>query len=247
MIEFLPNFGPDAFLVAVWFLMAMWNTSVGPTGGVNFATMASILPPNAVIPIQAVVEASSGVYRLWLLRSFVDLTFLSGFIGGGVIGFLIGIGLRFVAEPSDAALQIIMGGFILLTAWLPLAQVIAKRRSFPFGVGLATSMIGLFVGGVAALISAAAEQRDSNHRQVIATMTGGLLFHHGVKAALFGFFGFSFAGYAPLIAALLVAAFVGTWLGRRLLFDVPQHVIKPIFKALVTLLALNLIWRGLTG
>lgn len=245
MIEVLPLFGLEWFLVAIFFLMSFWNTSVGPTGGVNFAAMASILPPAAVLPVQAVVEAVSNIYRLWLLRFFIDWSFLLGFFGGGAVGFIIGIMLRFVAEPSDQLLQIVMGSFILITAWLPLTRLVASQKSFSWGAGLITSLLGLFVGGVAALIAAAAERNDDDHRQVIATMTGGLLFHHSIKASLFGFFGFSFIAYAPLIAAMLVAGFVGTWIGRHLLFNLPPGIIKSVFKAVITLLALNLLRQGL--
>jgi len=239
--------GPEFLLIAVWFLVALWNTSIGPTGGINFATMASILPPGAVIPVQALVEVASHLYRLWLLWLFIDWTFLFSFAAGGALGFALGVGLRFIATPPDGVLQIVMGSFILITAWLPLTKAGSDKRSFPLGVGLITSIVGLFTGGVAALLAAAAEQKDNDHQKVIATMTGGMLFHYGVKAALFGFFGFSFVGYAPLIAALLVAGFVGTWIGHRLLFNVPQHIIKPVFKALVTVLALNLVRQGLTA
>lgn len=247
MIELDPLSLSDLVLVAVWFFVSLWNTSVGPTGGITFATMASILPPSAVIPIQALVEATSSLYRLWLLRLHVDWRFLVLFVIGGSLGFALGIGARFVAEPSDDLLRVIMGCFILAATWLPIGKVIAHQQSFPWLVGLSTSFVSLFVGGVAALIAAAIDQKHEDHRRVVATMTGSLIYQHGVKVVLFGLFGFAFAAYAHLMVAMLIAAVAGTWIGKHLLFTLPQTIIKPVFKMLVSLLAIGLLWQGLVG
>ncbi|MGI9417951.1 MAG: TSUP family transporter [Geminicoccaceae bacterium] len=247
MIELFSFSGPEIILIAIFLFTSAWNMSVGPTGGVNFVATAVLLSPGAAVPIQALVEAAFGSYRLLLLRQFVDRAFLWQFVAGAVVGFAIGVGLRFIAAPSENVLYIIMGSLILVTAWLPMAEVVARWRPFRVSVGMITSVIGLFAGGIGALIAAAAERNDSDHRQVIATMSGSLLFHHTAKAALFGVFGFSFVDHAPLIVALLVSGLLGTWIGRQVLFDMPPHILKPTFKALVTALACYLLWKGLAA
>lgn len=244
MLEFSLS-GPELFLVAVWFGVALWNTSVGPTGGVTFATMASILPPTAVIPIQAVVESASSVFRVILLRDFVDLRFLFLFMIGGSVGFLVGLGARTFMPPSDAILQIIMGSFILLTTWVPISKLNLKSEGIPWIVGLATSFASLFIGGVAALIAAAIDQKHRDHGEVIATMTASLIYQHSIKVIIFGMLGFSFAAYADLMIAMFIAAIAGTWLGKRILVNVPQHIIKTVFKLLVTCLGVKVLADGL--
>ena len=238
---------PELMLIALWFSVALWNTSVGPTGGITFATMASVLPPSVVIPVQALVEASSSVFRLWLLRLFVDWRFLLSFVVGGAVGFALGLAVRVVTQPSEDALRIVMGIFILLTTWIPLAHFIANPQGFPWLIGSVTSLTSLFTGGVATLIAAALDKKHDDHRKVIATMTASLIYQHAIKVVIFGMLGFSFATYAPLMAAMFAAAVAGTWIGKRLLINVPQWVVKPIFKALVTVLGAKLIVDGAAG
>lgn len=239
--------GSDLVLVLVWFSVSLWNTSVGPTGGVTFATMASVLPPTAVIPIQAVVEASSSLFRVWLLRDLVDVRFLVPFVIGGALGFGFGLVARFVTPPSDDLLRIFMGSFILITAWAPVAKLRTGSDWLPWLVGLVTSFVSLFVGGVAALIAAAVDQKHADHGKVIATMTASLIYQHGVKIVIFGLLGFSFGAFAELMVAMFLAAIAGTWVGKRVLIGVPQSVVKPIFKALVTILGAKLIFDGASG
>lgn len=239
--------GPELLLVAVWFGVSLWNTSVGPTGGITFATMASVLPPMAVIPIQAVVESASSVFRVFLLRDLVDLRFLALFVIGGSIGFALGLATRALLPLSDALLQIIMGTFILLTTWVPLSKFRLESKSVPSIIGLLTSFASLFIGGVAALIAAAISQTSTQHGQVIATMTASLIFQHSIKVLIFGILGFSFAAYADLMVAMFAAAIAGTWVGKRILVNVPQDLIKTIFKILVTCLGFKVLVDGVTG
>ena len=236
---------PELILVGVWFGVSLWNTSVGPTGGITFATMASILPPTAVIPLQAVVESASSVFRVYLLRDLVNLRFLMLFMIGGSAGFLIGLVARTYMPPSDALLQIIMGAFILLTTWVPLSKLHLKGKGVPWIVGLATSFASLFIGGVAALIAAAINQKSSEHGEVIATMTASLIYQHTIKVLIFGLLGFSFAAYTELMIAMFLAAIAGTWVGKRILINVPQEIIKTIFKVLVTGLGLKVLADGI--
>lgn len=238
----------ELLLIGLWFSVALWNTSVGPTGGITFATMASVLPPNAAIPIQAMVEGISSVLRLWLLRIHIDWHFLRSFILGGILGFALGAVVRVVTNPSDDFLLVIMGVLILATSWLPLGAALANHSGFPWFIGMFSSLISLFSGGGAALIAASVDKKHDDHRITIATMTASLIFQHMVRVAIFGLFlGFSFGKYAVLMVLMTVAALIGTWVGKRFLINVPQRIIKPIFKALVTILGVQLILSGIMG
>ncbi len=237
----------DFILIFLWFGVSLWNTSVGPTGGITFATMAAILPPTAVIPLQAMVEAASSVFRVAILRRMVDLKFLTTFIISGAIGFFVGLLARSYLPPSDELLKVIMGGFILITTWIPLSSLQVQGPKFSWFVGVSTSFMSLFVGGVAALIAAALHQKHEDHGKVIATMTASLLYQHSVKILIFGLLGFSFAAYAELIVAMFLAAVAGTFIGRHILVNAPQRFIKIAFKILVTLLGAKILFDGLSG
>lgn len=56
-------------LIIVVFFSGVWNTAVGPTGGIVFVALAATLSPAVAVPIQSIVQGVSGLYRAWVLRT----------------------------------------------------------------------------------------------------------------------------------------------------------------------------------
>lgn len=203
-----------------WFDVSLWNTSVGPTEGVTFTTM----PSTAAITIQAAVESASSIIWLFLLRVLVDQRFLTLFMVGRSIGFSGGLGACTYLPPSDVALQIIMGFFMLLTTWMPLSKIRFETEDGPWNFGLGTSFARLFTRGVAAFVATAVDKKHNNHGIVVAKMMASLTYQHSIKVVIFVSLGFSFTAYADLMIAMFVAAILGTWIGKRVPIDVPKAI-----------------------
>ena len=68
---------------------------------------------------------------------------------------------------------------------------------------------------------------------------------HGLKIPVFGFLGFTLAGYIPLIAVMIATAFLGSYLGRMLLTIMPEKLFRIIFRITLTGLALRLLYTGI--
>ncbi|MGI9417950.1 MAG: sulfite exporter TauE/SafE family protein [Geminicoccaceae bacterium] len=245
--QVLPLTATEALLVGVAFLISIWNTSVGPSGAVTFVTMATLLPPAAVVPIHAVTEAVANVVRTAILRDVVDWRFVLPFALGGLLGFACGVPLLSTVAASEALLQVILGSFILIATWVPLARLGPEKGVFAATGGAVSSFLTLFVGATTPLVAAAIGQRHADHRKVIDTSAGCMLYQHAFKIPIFGVLGFSFGAYAHLLIVLVAATTIGAWIGRQLLIKAPVEIIKRIFKAVITLLALNLLRQGLGG
>lgn len=237
--------GSELLLVLVCFSVAIWNTSVGPSGAVTFATMATVLPPTVVVPVHAIVETGAGLSRTLLLRQFVDWQAVVPFIAGGVIGIAVAASVLDQDVLSHQALQVLLGLNILLIAWIPLPKLGARLRSIAALNGLGTSFLTLFVGATSPLVTALISKSYQDHRKVLGTSAACMLFQHGIKIPIFGLIGFSFFAFAKLIILLIAATTLGTWIGRQVLVKVPQRIVKPIFKILITVLGINLIRQGL--
>lgn len=244
-MEYLPLTASELIIVAVAFMISIWNTSVGPSGAVTFAAMATLLPPAAVVPIHAVTETAANVTRTAILRDFVDWRFTLPFALGGLLGFAAGVPLLGAITASEALLQVILGTFILIVTWMPLSCLSQEKGFVAASGGAISSFLTLFVGATGSLVAAAIGQRHDDHRRVIGTFSGCMLYQHFLKIPIFGVLGFSFGAYAHLLIFLVAATAIGTWIGRQLLIRVPIEVIKPIFKAFITVLALNLLRQGL--
>lgn len=241
----MPLTGTELVLVAVAFLISIWNTSVGPSGAVTFATMATLLPPPVVVPIHAVTEAAANVVRTYILRQYVDWRFVLPFAAGGLLGFGLGMPLVRLVSSSHDILQIILGSFILIATWVPLARLGPEKGFFAAAGGLVTSFLTLFVGATTPLVAATIGQRHKDHKKVIGTSAGCMLYQHFLKIPIFGVLGFSFGAYANLLLALVLATTIGTWIGRQLLIKIPLDIIKPIFKIVITILGIKILLEGL--
>lgn len=57
-------------------------------------------------------------------------------------------------------------------------------------------------------------------------------------------FGFAFAPWLGLVAAMALAGFVGTLIGRRLLLRLDERRFGRILAAILVLIALRLVWTG---
>jgi uncharacterized membrane protein YfcA len=70
---------------------------------------------------------------------------------------------------------------------------------------------------------------------------------HTVKIIVFGLLGFAYAPYAGLIVAMIATGFLGTLVGRKLLHGMGDERFQKALKIVLTLLALRLIWSGVSG
>lgn len=237
----------EVLLATIVFFVAIWNTSVGPSGAVTFASMATILPPFAVVPIHAVVESTSAIARTAILRKYVNWQFVMFFAAGGLAGFLAGIPAFSLALISEDSLRVILGCTILVVVWAPLSLFVTHQGvSWSFFGGLVTSFLTLFIGATSPLVTAIVHQRNPDHREMLGTSAACMAFQHGGKILIFGLIGFSFSRYGPLIILLLLASVLGTWIGRRVLINVSQDITRPLFRLVVTGLAVHLVWQGMT-
>lgn len=124
-----------------------------------------------------------------------------------------------------------------------------RRRSLSVlgAGGVVTGALTLFLGAtgpfVAALLGALRLERHAH----MTTFSVCMLLQHALKIAAFGLLGFAFGPWLAFIAAMFVAAFVGTWLGRRALGRMGDARFHRVLVVLLTLLALRLVVSGLLG
>lgn len=229
----------DIVLVVVCLSVSLFSASIGTSAGVNFAAMATVLPPAVVVPIHGLVEGLSSAIRWILFREYVNYRFLVAFTLGGSIGLL--AGWPFIGAFSDEGLKTLLGAFFLFTTWAPLGWM----RLPPLLGGASTSSLSVLVGATGPLVAALIARQEPDHRVVIGTQGACTTFQHWGKVLLFSVWGFSFANYAGLIVALTLTTVIGTWLGKRILLRVPQRVLRLTLKLIVTVLGLRLLLQGL--
>jgi uncharacterized membrane protein YfcA len=70
---------------------------------------------------------------------------------------------------------------------------------------------------------------------------------HVTKIVAFGVLGIALSAYVPLMISMVAGAALGNWVGSKMLDRMQEQIFRTIFKILLTVLGLRLIWIGLRG
>lgn len=233
-------------LVALSLFTSALTAAAGIGGGlVLLSVMATFLPPVTVIPTHGVVQLGSNAGRATILRRHIDKGLVLPFAIGSLLGIAIGARL-FVALPTPV-LQVILGLFVLASVWLPKLKASSiPARGFVI-VGVVGSFCTMFVGATGPFVASFISPDRLERHAVVATHATCMTVQHTLKVVAFGFLGFAFLPWVPLLAAMIGAGLLGTMLGRRLLDRLPHRLFSRIFKAILTLLALRLLYAAAMG
>jgi uncharacterized membrane protein YfcA len=187
-----------------------------------------------------VVQLGVGSSRTFILRGYILWPTLLPFIAGSVVGAAAAAPI-FVSLPGPV-LQGIVGGFILLIAWMPEFGRIGPEGSRFALLGLAATFAGMFVSSTGSLLAPFVASISPDRRNYAATTATLMAMAHIVKLVAFGLMGFAIGAYLPLMAAMIGTAALGNWIGRRLLVRMPEQVFRAVLKTLLSILALRLLW-----
>ena len=235
-----------AVLCAVGVLTSLITASVGAGGGLLLlAVMTMFLPVASAIPLHGVIQLGSNASRAALLLRHVRAPVLLAFAAGAVAGAA--AGSQALVRVPEAWLQLILGAFVLVLAWVPVPRLRAGSTAGVAGAGVVTTVLTLFVGATGPVVAAFFHALRLERLTHVGTFSACMLIQHGLKIAVFGLAGFAFGPYLPFLAAMLVSAFVGTWLGRQLLLRLDDARFHRLLAAVLTLLALRLLYLGVTG
>ncbi len=215
----------------------------GTAGGmILIAGMAFVFPPSLLIPLHTVVQlgaATSMALSRW--RWMMWETALP-FIVGAAIGAAIG-GRIFVSLPENVLLVLLALSILMLT-WVPaLARFGPERGRFAF-VGFITTFLGVFISATGSMLAAFTVAAAPDRRNHIATLGSLMVVVHIAKLVAFGLIGVQFGSYAPLMAAMIGASFVGIQLAKPVLDRIPERTFRLVFQILLTLLGLRLLAKA---
>jgi uncharacterized membrane protein YfcA len=232
-------------LIGVSFLTSAMTVIAGIGGGLTMiAVLASFLPPVAVLPLHGVVQIGSNAGRALLMRHHIDFRIVGFFTLGSLLGVTVG-GSIFVVLPPDV-LRIVLGIFILYLVWGPkLRRSEVPPKVFAV-VGAVTSFATMFVGGTGSFVAPFFSPEKMGRKKLVGTHAGCMSVQHSLKVVAFGFIGFHFLPWLPFLAAMVLSGFIGTYVGRHFLGVMPERLFAVIFRSVLTVLALRLLYVALS-
>ncbi|MCB1454473.1 MAG: sulfite exporter TauE/SafE family protein [Rhizobiaceae bacterium] len=234
-----------ALLIAASFFTSAFTAAFGLGGGVAMlALLGAFLPVSALIPVHGAVQLGSNTGRAWHQREHIRYSITVPFVIGSLAGAAVGALL--VVQLPDAVLKLALGVFIVVITWTKIPGIENLRGA---GLAIGSGIIALanmFFGATGPLLSAFFAQIIPDDRKaLIATHAAGMTVQHALKVVAFTVAGFAFARWLPLVAAMIAAGYLGTISGSRLLDKMPEERFRLWFRIVVTLLALDLMRRGL--
>ncbi len=239
------NVTPAIFLllIVISFFTSALTAAFGIGGGVAMlGALAGTVPPAMVVAVHGVVQFGSNIGRAILQRAHILWRPTLLFTIGSVIGAALGAAV-FVALPEKLLLGL-LGLFILLMTWIPRPRIPGLATFGVFFGGIIATFVTMFVGATGPFVQALFLPMGLDKRVLVATHAACNVIQHGLKALAFGWLGFNFADWAPLLVAMIASGFLGTWLGTTLLDMLPEALFKTILKWLLTVLAIDLLRRA---
>lgn len=247
LADFLPEgVGPGAAvaLLILSFVGSALTAALSVGGGLLLlVAMAAILPVAAVIPVHGVIQVGSNLGRAMAFRRAVDLRALAAFSVGALLGTLIGAGVGL--DPRPGMLEVGVAAFVLFLQWGPKVRLPLGPRGLA-AAGAISGGLGLFVGAAGPFTAAVlAKMPGYDRARLIGTSAVCMTVLHLLKVATFGFVGFAFGPFVPLIVGALIAGGLGTMLGARLLQHLPEALFRQGLRVVLTGLSLYLLYQGL--
>lgn len=208
------------------------------------ATTSTVLPVATIVPIHSTLLIGSTSTRALFFWREIDWRIAAPFLTGSVVAVMLGSRLYFTLPENVIAAAI--SAVMLIAIWLPEVSWRPKLRQPWVIVGFIHSLLStLFAYG--ALLHAIILHTGLNRRQVVATMAASLTGMSAFKIAGYALNGFDYAPYFEIIGCSIIAAFFGTWVGKLVIDRISEALFRFVFRALVTVTALRLLYVGLAG
>lgn len=242
--EISPTFA--AVMVACSFLTSALTAAMGLGGGtVLLAVMGLGMPISSLMPVHGMVQLGSNFSRTLIQRVHVVWPLVLWFLLGSAVG--IALGAPVAAIIPDSVARIALGLFILWSVIRKRGEAKPLNRGL-FVLGGVVSSIGtMIVGATGPMVAGLISSQGLKKQPLIATHASCMVLQHGLKILAFGLMGFAWASWLPVLVMMVASGALGTWLGTRMLDNLPEKLFRVAFRLTMVLLSLQLLWQGVQG
>ena len=232
-------------IVAGSFLAAVSNAAFSSGGAmIVLAVTTTVLPVSAVVPIHSTLLIGSTLSRAVVFRQHVDWRIAGPFLVGSIVA--VAIGARIYFEVPDSMIGVAIAIVMLVAIWLPGISWRPRLRHPWAVVGFVHSLLStLFAYG--ALLHAVILHTGLKRREITGTMAVALTGMSLFKIVGYTLNGFDYRPFAAVIVLSVLAAFLGTWVGKRINDRVSESMFRFVFRALVTVTAIRLLYVNLAN
>ena len=222
-------------------------------GGIILLGIMAIIIPEGymVIALHGIIQLVSNTTRTYVFKVHLKKDILKEFGIGVMVGLSASAIIIFTLIQLfnvESANQIkvdflkpIIGLFIIWYLFLKGPKKEKHPKSF-IGVGALSGVSSVFVGATGPLIAPFFLGAMLTKENIIANKAACQMMSHFGKIPLFIiFFKFNYIQSYDLLLPMVVAVFVGTNVGKKILSFIPEKLFKQLFRLTLLLIAIRLI------
>jgi uncharacterized protein len=237
------TFSVFILLVVVSFFTSALTAAFGIGGGVAMlGALAGTVPPAMIVAVHGVVQLGSNMGRVIVQRAHILWRPTAIFTVGSILGAA--LGAYVFVQISEKLLLALLGVFILIMTWTPKPKIPGLETTGMLIGGFIATFVTIFVGATGPFVQALFLTMGVDKKTLVASHAACMAIQHALKMAAFSYLGFAFREWLPLIAAMIIAGFMGTWLGTKLLDKLPEALFQKILRGILTIVALDLLRRA---
>ena len=233
----------NTVLTLLSFFTAMMTSIAGAGGGtVLLASMLQFMNPSEAIPVHGVIQLSSNIARVWLLRKFVKWTIILKFSLLIPLGVYIGLEIFRNVDADD--IKNLIGLFIIIALVLQNLKSIRKitiSSNWYYLIGFLTGILNILVGVIAPLLAVIIKHSLNEKKSIVGTLGYFGLVGNLTKIIGFSLIGFSFIEYINTFLLMIPATLLGSRIGQFLLDKISNKLFFYVFQIILIGLALRLL------
>ena len=233
----------NTVLTLLSFFTAMMTSIAGAGGGtVLLASMLQFMNPSEAIPVHGVIQLSSNIARIWLLRKFVKWTIILKFSLLIPLGVYIGLEIFRNVDADD--IKNLIGLFIIIALVLQNLKSIRKitiSSNWYYLIGFLTGILNILVGVIAPLLAVIIKHSLNEKKSIVGTLGYFGFVGNFTKIVGFSLIGFTFIEYIDTFLLMIPATLLGSRIGQYLLDKISNKFFFYIFQVILIALALRLL------
>ena len=233
----------NILLTVLSFFTAMMTSIAGAGGGtVLLAAMLQFMNPAEAIPVHGVIQLSSNLTRVWLLRKYVNWKIIFKF--SLLLPFGVYLGLKIFQSIDANEIKNLIGIFILIAIGLQNIRMF-KNIKIPsniyYMIGFFTGIFNILVGVIAPLLAVILRQSITEKKSIVGTLGYFGLIGNLLKIIGFILIGFSFFEYIYTFIMIIPATLIGSRIGQIFLNRISNKFFTIIFQFILVALAIRLL------
>ena len=240
-------------LILSAFITSSISAVLGMGGGIILLGIMAVIIPEGykVIALHGMVQLFSNTTRTYVFRKYVKTQLIKQFFNGALIGISFSVGIIItliyyfdVQSANEIKVEVLkpfIGLFIVWNLFLKGPKKAKIVKSF-VPVGLVAGLSSIFVGAVGPLIAPFFLVKSFNKEHIIANKAAAQMITHLSKIPLFiYFFNMDYTAELKILIPLILAVYVGTSFGKKILYFIPELLFKKLFKITLFIIAIRLI------